>query len=159
MQNVTEKIAEMTQLDWFVGEWDIQSRMLMNPETEQWVDDTCASTITKVAGGHGLLETFDGTINGEAFNGISLRTFNKTFGKWQQRWLDNNTPAFWPILANGMANTLPATATSVLNHRKKVDATNWSESVRFFTTSKPTAFHGSWNAAATVAKHGASSGC
>lgn len=80
--------AEQHQLDWFVGDWDVASRLLMDADNDEWLEETVTSTVTPMIGGHALLETFSGTYGGDAFEGISVRTYNATLGKWEQRWTD-----------------------------------------------------------------------
>lgn len=80
--------AEEHQLDWFIGDWDVASRLLMDVDADEWLEETVTSTVTPMIGGHALLETFSGTYGGDAFEGMSVRTYNATLGKWEQRWTD-----------------------------------------------------------------------
>lgn len=85
---------EMQQLDFFIGSWDVQSRILMDAETDEWMEETVISTVEPIIGGFALLEHFDGMYGGAPIQGVSLRTFNSSIGKWQQRWIDNTSPGF-----------------------------------------------------------------
>jgi hypothetical protein len=80
---------EIHQLDWFVGEWEIVSRYLMDEEADEWIEESVVSTVSPIIGGFALLETFTGTFAGTPIDAISVRTFNTNLGKWEQRWLDN----------------------------------------------------------------------
>lgn len=86
--------AESSQLDWFIGEWDVFSRMRTSTEPEQWAEDTVTSTVTPILHHFALLETFVGALGGQALEGISIRTYNTAINRWEQRWLDTTRSAF-----------------------------------------------------------------
>src|SRR3954469_8363681 len=79
---------EARQLDWFTGEWEIRSRYRAQADPETWIDERAISTVTPILGGHALLETLKGTLDGKAVEGISVRAYNPTMRKWEQRWKD-----------------------------------------------------------------------
>jgi hypothetical protein len=85
---------EEHQMDWFIGEWDVQSRLLMDADADEWLEETVTSTVTPMIGGHALLETFSGTYGGDPLEGMSVRTYNATIGKWEQRWTDTGGGGF-----------------------------------------------------------------
>lgn len=85
---------EAHQLDWFIGTWKVDSRYLNDPATNQWLEDTVSSTIKPIIGGFALQESFTGSLAGAPIDAISVRTFNSSIGKWEQRWLDNTSPGF-----------------------------------------------------------------
>lgn len=84
--------AEMNQLDWFIGEWDIKSRMLMNAEADEWLEEDLRSTHTYEMGGHIVFEHFFGPLGGEPFEAWSIRKYNSQNSTWQQRWFDTSSP-------------------------------------------------------------------
>lgn len=81
-------------LDWFLGAWDIESRLLKDAATETWVSDTQYAEHTAVLGGHVIFEHFFGPMDGEPFEAWSLRKYNPQSGKWEQRWVDTSSPGF-----------------------------------------------------------------
>jgi len=85
---------ESHQLDWFIGTWNVKSRILVDPATDQWAEDNVSSTIKSIIGGFALQESFTGSLAGTPIDAISVRTFNSSIGKWEQRWLDNTSPGF-----------------------------------------------------------------
>ncbi|MEO8395345.1 MAG: DUF1579 family protein [Chloroflexota bacterium] len=85
---------EAHQLDWFLGTWNVASRYLNDPATDQWIEDTVSSTIKPIIGGFALQESFTGNLVGAPIDAISVRAYNATIGKWEQRWLDNTSPGF-----------------------------------------------------------------
>src|SRR5579872_5928455 len=86
--------AEARQLDWFIGEWDVMSRMRISTDPEKWADDSVTSTVTPILARYALMETFSGTLGGQALEGVSIRTYNTTINRWEQRWLDTTRSAF-----------------------------------------------------------------
>jgi hypothetical protein len=91
---VPEPPAEIQQLDWFIGDWDVASRVKMSDDPEEWLDETAVSSVHPTISGYALLETFTGMLGGAPIEGISVRTYNSNLGKWEQRWLDNTSPGF-----------------------------------------------------------------
>ena len=85
---------EAHQLDWFIGTWNVESRYLNDAATDQWIEDSVSSTIQPIIGGFALQEGFTGMLVGAPIDAISIRTYNSTLGKWEQRWLDNTSPGF-----------------------------------------------------------------
>jgi hypothetical protein len=86
---------EASQMDWFVGDWNVKSRMLVSLDPEQWVEDEGTSSVSTIIGGYALMETFSGSLGGSPVEGVSIRTYNSDLGKWEQRWIDNTTPGFF----------------------------------------------------------------
>ncbi len=84
------------QLDWFIGTWDVQSRVLMNADTDEWLDETATSTVEPVIGGFALLERYEGSYGGAPIQGMSVRIYNTSTERWHQRWTDNTSPGFAP---------------------------------------------------------------
>lgn len=67
-----------SQFDFWIGEWDLT-----------WGEDGKGiNIITKPLDSLVIMENFDGTLS-SPLQGISVSTFNKRIGKWQQTWVDN----------------------------------------------------------------------
>ena len=72
------KAPELSQFDFWVGEWDLT-----------WPDSGRGTNIiTKDYDGYVITEHFDGAPSME-FQGMSVSVFNSKIGKWQQTWVDN----------------------------------------------------------------------
>jgi hypothetical protein len=82
----------MKEMEWFIGEWDVVSRMLM--ADGQWMEENVSSINTYVLNGHVILENFVGPLGGEPFEAWSLRKYNPVKGKWEQRWVDTSASGF-----------------------------------------------------------------
>ena len=79
--------TEMHQLDWFIGEWHVKSRI----KTEEgWAADDLESSIQPMLDGHALLEKFWGTLDGEPINAMSMRVYSPDNERWEQAWLDTS---------------------------------------------------------------------
>ncbi|MFN8528725.1 MAG: DUF1579 family protein [Anaerolineae bacterium] len=86
----------MQDLSWFIGEWDVHSHMLLNADTDEWIDEDLHTIHTYEMGGNLIFEHFGGPLGGTPFEGWSLRKYNPTTGNWEQRWVD--------VSAGGFAN-------------------------------------------------------
>lgn len=70
---------EAAQFDFWVGEWNLT-----------WGDSgRGTNSIKKIMDGCVIEENFDGTPSIQ-LKGMSVSTFSKHLGKWQQTWLDNS---------------------------------------------------------------------
>jgi uncharacterized protein DUF1579 len=66
----------------------------INMGGDEWMEETLSSTVKPILGGDALMETFTGMLGGAPIDAISIRSYNSTIGKWEQRWLDNTSPGF-----------------------------------------------------------------
>lgn len=89
-----EPPEEASQMDWFLGDWNIASRVKMSDDPEEWLEETATSTVSSVLGRFAIMETYTGTLGGTPIDAVSIRTYNSNLGKWEQRWLDNTSPGF-----------------------------------------------------------------
>jgi hypothetical protein len=79
---------EAAQFDFWLGEWELASRMRTGPGEEDWQEGTASNRIEKTLDGCVILENFDGRPATELI-GMSVSTWNSRLGKWQQTWVDN----------------------------------------------------------------------
>ncbi|HEX2623072.1 MAG TPA: DUF1579 family protein [Phototrophicaceae bacterium] len=86
--------AHMQDLAWFLGNWTIQSRTLVDRERDEWLEETLCAEHTLELGGHLIFEHFFGPMNGTPFEAWSLRKYNDQTGKWEQRWVDTSPGGF-----------------------------------------------------------------
>ncbi|MCC7446915.1 MAG: DUF1579 family protein [Anaerolineae bacterium] len=69
---------EARQFDFWLGEWDVT-----------WGEaDRGTNTIRAVLDDRVILENFDGE-QATPLRGMSVSTYNRALGKWQQTWVDN----------------------------------------------------------------------
>lgn len=81
-------VNKASQLDWFLGDWLIQSRM--RRKEGDWAEDTCESSVSKILGGHALLEKFWGTLDSDPIDAMSMRVYCPANERWEQAWLDTS---------------------------------------------------------------------
>jgi hypothetical protein len=86
--DLPESDPHMQDLSWFIGDWDVHSHMLLDAETDEWIDEDLKTQHTYEMGGNLIFEHFGGPLGGTPFEGWSLRKFNPTTGNWEQRWAD-----------------------------------------------------------------------
>ncbi len=86
------------QFDFWIGEWQVQNRNLL--EDGSWEDRTrTRARITPVCGGNAILEEWAGPFNGTFMNGFSLRAWNEQRTEW-------DLVLFWTTNGNGGFGTL-----------------------------------------------------
>lgn len=84
--------AEMSQMEWFLGNWDVVSRYL--DENDAWIEESIKTEHSLILGGNVVFELFGGPLFGKPFEAWSLRKFNPDLGKWEQRWVDTSPGGF-----------------------------------------------------------------
>lgn len=75
-------------LDFWVGDWELESRSRVAPDRDEWVDGTASNRVRKVLDGKAILEEFDGR-PAEDFRGMSLSILDASDGTWKQTWVDS----------------------------------------------------------------------
>ncbi|MCL4248051.1 MAG: DUF1579 family protein [Anaerolineae bacterium] len=107
----------MQQLAWFIGEWDVHSRTLMNAETNEWLEEDLHTIHTYELGGNLVFEHFFGPLGGDPFEAWSLRKYNPNNERWEQRWVDTSPGGFadWIGSFDPETNTFTGYARRFLN--------------------------------------------
>jgi hypothetical protein len=100
-----EPDSHMQDLAWFIGEWEVHSRMLMNAETDEWLEEDLRAVHTYELGGNLIFEHFGGPLGGTPFEAWSLRKYNVNTGNWEQRWVDVSPGGFANWLGQWNAET------------------------------------------------------
>jgi hypothetical protein len=85
---------KMQDLAWFIGEWNVHSRMLMDAANDEWLEEDLRTVHTYELNGHLIFEHFFGPLGGEPFEAWSLRRYNPNSGHWEQRWVDTSPGGF-----------------------------------------------------------------
>lgn len=92
--DLPEPDPAMQQLEWFIGEWDVVSRMLTDAENDEWIEENLRTVHSYELGGNMIFEHFFGPLGGEPFEAWSLRTYNPREERWEQRWVDTSPSGF-----------------------------------------------------------------
>ncbi|MEO8031989.1 MAG: hypothetical protein ABJC74_11580 [Gemmatimonadota bacterium] len=84
--------AHHKEFDFWLGDWDV--RVAGQPDSPP-----AHNLITKIQDGCVVLETWTGATTGQSFN-----SFDPTFGKWNQTWVDNQSGLhiYWGNLSSGV---------------------------------------------------------
>ncbi|HEX3895634.1 MAG TPA: DUF1579 domain-containing protein [Rudaea sp.] len=94
MQREGEVRPEHKQLDYFVGDWGVTTTMFMDPKAPP--QKTEGKTHTEsLFGGRYVKMKFDGSFEGQAFNGEGMLGFDNTSGKFFNTWIDSMSTGFW----------------------------------------------------------------
>ena len=80
---------EMQDLSFLVGDWDVNMRMGMNPDTTTWETSTGTCTYAYILDGAVMQMNYEGTAMGMPFLGMGLQCFDRETGLWQVTWSDN----------------------------------------------------------------------
>jgi hypothetical protein len=80
--------AEMKQVDFMIGIWDVTIQYRMSPEAE-WMQATATNTNNMILDGCVLESMFEGQMGGMPMQGISMTTYNRGLKMWQEMWTDN----------------------------------------------------------------------
>ncbi|MBL8166321.1 MAG: DUF1579 family protein, partial [Anaerolineae bacterium] len=100
-----EPDEHMQDLSWFIGEWEVHSRMQVNADTDEWVEEDLRTVHTYELGGNIIFEHFGGPLGGTPFEAWSLRKYNVNTGNWEQRWVDVSPGGFANWLGRWDAET------------------------------------------------------
>jgi hypothetical protein len=84
------QVAPERQLDFWVGEWQLQSRQRAAPGQEKWVERKASNSVRKILGGKVIEENFNGSALPTPFNGKSVSVYSANLKKWQQTWVDDS---------------------------------------------------------------------
>lgn len=79
---------EARQFDFWVGEWDLASRMKTGLGEDDWAEGKASNSIKAVLNGCVIVESFNGHPAVE-LQGMSVSSWNPQLGLWQQTWVDN----------------------------------------------------------------------
>ena len=81
---------EYSQLDFWVGEWELHSMIPDTTSETGWRISKARNTIRKILDGCVIEENFDGSTLPNGLVGRSYSTYSKGKGKWYQTWVDNS---------------------------------------------------------------------
>ena len=91
LQIIASANSAATDFDFLVGDWKIRNRKLatrLNGCTE-WVEFMAYGTMKKLLLGNANTDSFNTEINGEPFEGMTLRLFDPVTRLWSIYWADS----------------------------------------------------------------------
>ena len=94
--------------DFFIGHWNIYNRKLktrLNGCTE-WIEFEAYQEMHTILNGIGNIDNFKTTIDGKAFEGMTLRLFNPITNLWSLYWADSNKGVLDPPVLGSFENSI-----------------------------------------------------
>ena len=79
--------------DFFIGKWRIKNRKLKTrlDNCDEWIEFEATQTNYTALNGLANMDHFYATLNGRAFEGMTIRLFNPKTRLWSIYWADSNT--------------------------------------------------------------------
>lgn len=86
--------SSATDFDFLIGKWHVQNRTLVGRllGSNDWKEFPATLDVRQLLAGLANMDQFQMTINGDIFEGVSVRVFNPTTGLWTIYWMDTNHP-------------------------------------------------------------------
>jgi hypothetical protein len=81
--------AEASQLDFWIGEWDLRVRQRITADADEYREGRATESVRPILDGCAILEEFEGDKLPRPLVGMSVSTFDEKSAKWQQTWVDN----------------------------------------------------------------------
>ncbi len=94
MQRSGEVRAEHKQLAFFVGDWSATTTTWMDPKAPPQKSEG-KEHIDSIFGGRYLRMKYEGTFEGQTFDGEGYLGFDNTKGKFFNTWIDSMSTNFW----------------------------------------------------------------
>lgn len=83
---------EMRQFAFWIGEWDLVSRVRADPSKDDWIEEKGTDSVRPILNGCALLQEWRGTVAGQPIHGMSFTSYVPSTGEWQQAWVDDSGP-------------------------------------------------------------------
>jgi uncharacterized protein DUF1579 len=95
--------AEHRQLDFWIGDWDVEVRARQSPTSDTWGTGRGTQHVEAILGGCAIAEHFTADGPQQPWAGASYSSWQPTIGKWRQTWVDDSGGylAFTGGLENG----------------------------------------------------------
>lgn len=91
--------AEMDEMAFLVGEWDVVMNMRMAPD-QPWMESEASATTEMILDGCVQRMTFEGNVMGMPLKGMDHLSYNRDTGKFESMWMDNMSARFSTMSGN-----------------------------------------------------------
>lgn len=93
LQIIAAATSSPRDFDFYQGNWTIGNRKLKSRLTgyTEWEEFPATGEMHLILNGMGNTDVFKTTINGQPFEGMTLRLFNPSTRLWSIYWADSNT--------------------------------------------------------------------
>ena len=84
--------------DFFEGQWTIRNRRLKDRlcDCDEWIEFEAQQEMEVLLLGFGNTDNFIATLNGEPFEGRTIRLFDPKTKLWSMYWTDSSNPVLQP---------------------------------------------------------------
>lgn len=106
LQVVASPASSPRDFDFYQGSWTINNRKLISRLTgcTEWEEFTATGEMRLILNGSGNTDTFKTVINGEPFEGMTLRLFNPATRLWSIYWADSSRAVLDPPVTGSFEN-------------------------------------------------------
>lgn len=80
---------QMKEVADMVGTWDVATKMKMDPSQTEWMEAPATATFSYILDGAALRMDYSMDMMGMPFTGMSITTYDREKGHWQEVWVDN----------------------------------------------------------------------
>ena len=93
LQIVAAKSSSQEDFDFLIGRWKVHNRKLNSRLTNcsDWTEFEAKVDCRKILNGYGNVDSFQTTVDGALFEGMSLRLFNPQTRLWSIYWANSKT--------------------------------------------------------------------
>lgn len=106
--NLPSPTSSKADFDFFEGNWTIENKRLKSRlnNCEEWTSFSAEQEMKIVLQGKGNVDHFRSTVDGEYFEGLSLRIFDEMTKLWSIYWTDIHKPGIMdvPVLGSFYGN-------------------------------------------------------
>ena len=108
LEIIPNAASSQHDFDFFEGKWSIHNRKLKSrlDNCTEWLEFPSTQQMYRVLNGIGNIDNFLTTINGEPFEGMSVRLFNPKTRLWSIYWADSGTGKFDPPVVGSFENNV-----------------------------------------------------
>ncbi len=109
---------QMKESAYLVGTWDADTKILMDPSTDEWTDAKAVSVYEYVAGGACMQMTYTSSMMGMEFHGVSMSVYDREMGEWHDTWVDNMSGRISNFTGNFIDGNMVMTGEDIMMGQK-----------------------------------------
>lgn len=100
--------SSKTDFDFFEGKWDLKNKKLKSKlnNCKEWIEFHSTQEMYRTLKGIGNVDNFIATLDGEPFEGMTVRLFNPKTKLWSIYWADSNEGKFDPPVIGSFENNV-----------------------------------------------------
>jgi hypothetical protein len=100
--------SSKNDFNFFVGKWNLMNRKLKSrlSNCTEWIEFPSTQAMYTILNGIGNIDNFLANIDGEPFEGMTLRLFNPNTKLWSLYWADSNEGRLDPPVVGSFENNI-----------------------------------------------------